>query len=143
MRHQPRRRSPYGGHRTAAGALCTLAAVAAGVMVAPSAHASGANWADWSGNCYGWTTWDANHVTGHVWDHAYDDCRVSIIQWNAYETPGAGSSYSNADAYSPNTGASSPTWWHGPTDSGGLLEVQVCVQDMTLGAQAACSNVYN
>lgn len=142
QRHQ-RRQSRHARQRATASAVCALAALAAGFIGAPSAHAAGSNWANWSGNCYGWTTWDANHVTGHTWDHAYDDCRISIIQWNAYGTPGAGSSYSNADAYAPNTGVSSPTWWHGPTDSGGLLEVQVCVQDLTLNAQTQCSNVYN
>ena len=104
---------------------------------------SRSNWEAWSGNCYGWTTWDSDHVTGHTWDHAYDDCRISIIQWNAYEAPGSGSSYRYADAYAPNTGASTPTWWHGPTDTGGLLEVQVCVQDMSTAAQTQCSNVYD
>lgn len=110
--------------------------------MAPSANAAGSNWSAWSGNCYGWTTWDTNHVAGHTWDHAYDDCRIGIIQWNAYGTPGAGSSYAYADAYAPNTGADTPTWWHGPTDSGGWLEVQVCVQDLTTGAEVQCSSTY-
>jgi hypothetical protein len=143
MPRQPHQRRSRGGRRTAAAALCTLATLTTGVLLAPSAQAAGSNWEAWSGNCYGWTTWDANHVTGHTWDHAYDDCRISIIQWNAYETPGSGSSYRNADAYAPNTGADTPTWWHGPTDTGGLLEVQVCVQDMSTGAETQCSHVYN
>lgn len=124
-------------------AAVTVAAVAVPIATASNAHAAGSNWADWSGNCYGWTTWDTNHVTGHTWDHAYDHCQVFIIQWNAYGTPGSGSSVRYGDAYQPGTGADTPTFWHGPSGSGGLLEDQICVQDITTGDNPACSAVYN
>lgn len=128
--------------RTAAALLCALTTAGGVLATATDAHASGANWSDWSGNCYGWTTWDTNHVTGHTWDHATDDCRVTIIQWSSTAPPGSGSSYVHADAYAPDTGASTPTWWHGPASSGGVLEDQVCVQDLTTGSAITCSGVY-
>lgn len=124
-------------------ALAVTAALATTFLCAPSAQAAGANWADWSGNCYGWTTWDANQVTGHTWDHAPDDCRITIIQWNSEGVPGAGSSSTYADATAPGTGASTPTWWHGQASSGGVLEDQICVQDLTTRSEVECSQVYN
>ncbi|WP_037603311.1 hypothetical protein [Streptacidiphilus rugosus] len=123
-------------------AFCTFATVAAGLLVAPSAHADGANWSAWSGNCFGWTTWDGNHVTGHTWDHAHDDCEISIAQWKSNESPEWPDAFKAADAYAPNTGADTPTWWHGSASSGDVLYDAVCVWDLTTRSPIECSPDY-
>ncbi|GAB3971876.1 hypothetical protein GCM10029978_047870 [Actinoallomurus acanthiterrae] len=119
-----------------------VAALTAGLFAAPNARADDLNWSRWSGNCFGWTTWDAHHVTGHTWDHANDDCQIYIAQWKSTEPAEWPDSTSTADAYAPNTGADTPTWWHGATDSGIVLQDAVCVQDLTTRSAAECSPVY-
>ena len=128
--------------RSAKIALCTVAAAAVGVLLPQSAHADGANWAQYSGNCYGWTTWNANYVTGHVWDHANDRCSVTIFQYKSNESPEWPDSYSEAYATATNTGNNTPTWYHGATSSGTALYDYVCVQDETLDSPAVCSPIY-
>ncbi|MFC0844195.1 hypothetical protein ACFH04_10805 [Streptomyces noboritoensis] len=125
----------------AAGAIAAVA-LATTFLAAPSASAAGANWSGWSGSCFGWTTWDANHVTGHTWDHSYDTCKITIYQWDSAR-PNQGSSNSGYIA-APDQGAKTDTYWHGFASSGGRLEDNVCVEDLSTGAAPACSGwVYN
>lgn len=130
------------GRRSARVAAGAVAAAAASLLVPQSAHADGANWAQYSGNCYGWTTWNANYVTGHVWDHANDTCSVIIFQYRSNESPEWPDSSSEAYATAANTGNSTPTWYHGATAGGTALYDYVCVTDDTLNSAPACSPTY-
>jgi hypothetical protein len=129
--------------RSARIAVFAVAAAAAGLLVPQSANAAGTNWAQYSGNCYGWTTWDANYVTGHVWDHANDQCEITIFQYQSNHSPEWPDSVSSAYATAVNTGATTPTWYHGMTSSGTGLSDYVCVTDLTTGSPGYCSPTYS
>ena len=118
-------------------AVCAVAAAAIGALLPQTAYAAGANWGQYSGNCYGWTTWDASYVTGHVWDHANDTCSVTIFQYKSNELPEWPDSSSTAYASATNTGNNTPTWYHGAA-----LYDYVCVEDETLNSPIECSPTY-
>lgn len=139
---QLQRKLRHPGRRSAKIAAAAVAAAAVSLLVPQSAHADGANWAQYSGNCYGWTTWNANYVTGHVWDHANDQCSVTIFQYKSNEASEWPDSTSSAYANATNTGNSTPTWYHGATGSGIGLNDYVCVKDETLNSPPACSPQY-
>ncbi|MFD8705773.1 hypothetical protein ACFV1W_24720 [Kitasatospora sp. NPDC059648] len=114
-------------------ALATSATGATG----GTASASGANWQGWSGNCFGYTLFNANQVTGYVVPHNGATCMVTI-----YQSEDGGnhwtSSWSTAWSTSP---ANTPTWWHGYASNGAILTDQVCVDDET--TVSSCSGNYN
>ncbi|MFE6049250.1 hypothetical protein ACFQ6N_00660 [Kitasatospora sp. NPDC056446] len=119
----------------AAGAL----ALATGATIATSgtAFAANDNWQNWAGNCFGYTLFNGNQVTGYVVSHNGAWCNVSIYQ---NDTKGSGTSgwTSSWTTGSTNT----PTWWHGYASDGGVLTDWVCVRDYYAGA-TTCSGVYN
>jgi hypothetical protein len=133
------RRLRHHGTRPATIAACAIAAV---LLVPQGADAAGTNWAQYSGNCYGWTTWNANSVAGHVWDHANDDCQIGIFQYKSNESSEWPDSSAVADATKINTGASTPTWYYGPASSGGALYTYVCVTDFTTNSAPECITYY-
>lgn len=142
---------PFVGEALRFRAAKSSAAVAAAALVttlavAPSAHAGGSNWQHWtpSGNCFGWTTWSANEVQGHVHNvSSGNGCRVFILQWPA----SLGSSHeseSGATALNRGDYANTPSWWHGPAYNQVLID-EVCVYefgDNTPDPQE-CSPYYN
>ncbi|MEV6013633.1 hypothetical protein AB0M29_43685 [Streptomyces sp. NPDC051976] len=128
-----------GSARIAAG---TAVILAASFLTTPSAHAAGTNWDGWSGACYGWTTWAANTVTGHTFDHSGDQCEIFIAQRKSTELPEWPDSTYSAYTSGNNTSASTPTWWHGPASNGSVLYDYVCVTDLTARAPSACSPDY-
>jgi hypothetical protein len=122
--------------------VCAVAAATAGFLAPQGADAADSGWAQYSGNCYGWTTWDAHYVTGHVWDHANDTCEIGIFQYKSNELPEWPDSSAFAYAYATNTGNSTPTWYHGVTSSGTVLYGYVCVTDLTTNSEPECSPTY-
>ncbi|MEE4546723.1 hypothetical protein V2S66_32760 [Streptomyces sp. V4-01] len=115
-------------------------ALAAGATVATggTASAAGSNWQELVGNCFGYTLWNANQVTGYVVPHNGAYCSVAIEQstnggntWSSY--------WSSPWSKSP---ANTPTWWHGYASNGSILTDRVCVGDSTITLEY-CSPYYN
>ncbi|GAB2736614.1 hypothetical protein [Kitasatospora kifunensis] len=125
--------------RTVALAASAVAlAASATIATGGTASAAGANWQEWVGNCFGYTLWNGNQVTGYVVPHNGAYCAVSIEQstnggysWPSYWSTG----FSNSPA-------NTPTWWHGYASNGSILTDRVCIGDTTITLEY-CSGNYN
>lgn len=127
----------------AAVVVSVVAVLGLDTVTAPAAYASGSNWSGWSGSCFGWTIWNANQVTGYVWDHSSDRCYVNIYQ--SEDSPSGPGAYALPWGVTSGdqTGAHTPTYWHGPASNGHRLWDQVCVGDTTVAVNPACSPWYS
>jgi len=115
-------------------------AASATIATGGSAFAAGANWQAWTpdGNCFGYTLWNANQVTGYVVPHNGATCSVDI-----YQSTDGGNTYSSSwwSGWSPSP-ANTPTWWHGYASNGSILTDRVCISD-GVGDLEYCSGFYN
>ena len=128
--------------RAAAVGTLAVAVSAAGLAVAPTAQAAGANWAAWAGStstgCYGYTLWNANQVTGYVVSHG-NTCWIAVEQSDSHTGGSSGVIWTGPTTGAANTGA----YWHGPASDGGVLTDNFFVYDASTGTSSPFSPAYN